>query len=567
MNDLIYILKLCGEAVIVLLAIEIAFYLFANRKDRFKGSKHLRNQTKGTTKIYTGFFLFFLLTALGYVFYGVKVYFWYLYSTTGVLEAQALSLVNNIGLLIFIYAFSSTILVLSSLSIRQRTLLPVVILLMALPILLWGPFWVFNILDYLVIPLSIIFLVIFLNFIFITEKKLRRNFYSIFLGFILLLSGYITSTYILDPFIQLIEYPITEGIILISLILIGFGFISISSLKEAFPAAFIEELYLIKGNGTILLRHQFRAQPASISEDKQSQMDEETFASSIVGIEEVLREISSAQGLLKTVVHQSKILIVERASQIMGVFLTRVELAGLRSHLLNLLLEVETHFLNEIQTQETLGPSSRAILIVKAVAWFKDDLRKVGDLTPKDIQKPVSGRLFKISNVIFEKSPLRSSLYKFLSIYVTLIIIQAFILLFEIQSSTISISQGLLGLLLFNGVFLVFYLINKYLIRDYNSNLDAIFKNIKLQSEGMELTKEQPFSYRALFYAYLVGCLAILPFTFIVCVISLNLVVSFIIIAGKFLIFDGVLTAEFCVNLAKFLRVNLFRHEMSQNNK
>jgi hypothetical protein len=562
MNDLIYIIKLCGEAIIILLAIEIAFYLFANRKDQSKGSKHLKEQKKGTTRIYTGFFLFFLLTALGYVFYGVKIYFWYLYSTTGVLKAQGFYLVNNIGLLLFIYAFSSISLVLGS----KRTFLPGLVILLALPILFCGPLWVFNILDYLIIPLSIIFFVIFLNFIFITKRRLRRNFFSIFLGFILLLGGCITSTQILDPFIQLIDYPITEGFMLISLILIGFGFTSISSLKEAFPAAFIEELYLIKGNGTILLRYQFRTQPTNISKENPPQMDEETFASSVLGIEEVLREISSAQGLLKTVVHQSKILIVERASQIMGVFLTRVELGVLRSHLLNLLLEVETNFLNEIQTQETLAPSSRAILIAKASAWFKDDLRKVGDLTLKDKPKPTLGRLFKASNVIFEKFPVRISPIKFLSIYIALIVIQVLVLVFEIKGSAISISQGLLGLLLLNGVFLVFYLINKYLVRAYNSNVDAIFKNIRLQSEGIELAKEQPFPYRALFYAYLVGCLVVLPLTFIVCVILLNLIMSFIIIAGKFVIFDGILTAEFSVNLAKFLRVNLFLHEMSQNN-
>lgn len=100
------------------------------------------------------------------------------------------------------------------------------------------------------------------------------------------------------------------------------------------------------------------------------------FASSIVGIDGLLRELSSAQGLLKTFVHQDKILILEKSNQIIGLFVTRMDLHTLRSQLVNKLHQVESLFLEEIQTQEPLTLSTRATLISQTEKWFESDLRK-----------------------------------------------------------------------------------------------------------------------------------------------------------------------------------------------
>lgn len=374
MIDLTYIIKICGNAINILIICEIGFYLFANRRDQLKGLKRVQNQPPTIIKISMGFFLFFLFSALGFFFYILEIRWWYIFPGS----SNTYVILNNIKMIFLMYAFSCLFIVQSSILIHVKFQVPTLIVLIVFPFFLLIPFWVFNILVLCVMLLCILPLIMLYDFIAITKGKLKKQFFTIFIGLLLFVGGCIIITHLLDPFIQFTDYSISEPIILVSLIFMGYGFISMPSFNEAFPAAFVEELYLTTSKGNIILKFQYKAQTTQITEEDQSKLEEEFIGSSIVGIDSLLREISSAQGLLKTLVHQNKILIVERATTIVGVFVTRMDLRALRSQLTNLLQNVETKFLEDIQTHERLPTSTRAILNAKAEDWFKEELSKLG---------------------------------------------------------------------------------------------------------------------------------------------------------------------------------------------
>lgn len=393
MNDLTYVFKLCGIALNILLSCEIGFYNLANRRDRLKGLKRVQNQPPTIVKISIGFFLFFLFSAFSFVFYILEMRWWYVIPGSNNIFMG----LNQLKIICLIYAFSCLFLIINSILLKFKLKVPVLILLLIFPFLLIAPFWILNILVLCAVILCVLPLIMLYSLVAITKGKLRLQFLCILIGFILFLGGCIMITNLLDPFVHFIEYPISEPIISMGLIFMGYGFISMPSLNEAFTAAFVEELYLTTSKGNIILRYQYKAEKNQIADKDQAKMEEDFLGSSIVGIDSLLREISSAQGLLKTLVHQNKVLIVERASDIVGVFVTRMDLHTLRSQLGDFLHEVETKFLKEIQEQENLSDPSKAILNSKGGDWFKQELDKLGKVA-KILFNSIQREIFDTKN-------------------------------------------------------------------------------------------------------------------------------------------------------------------------
>ncbi len=377
MNDLIYIVKLCGNAINALLAFEITAYIYTNRRDRLKGLTRIQDQPPTILKIAIGFFLFFLFSAISFIIYALELRWSYVISNS----ESIVIMLNNLKIIFVLYAFICLFLVHLSIFKGFNYRVPVLIVLVMFPIILFTIRGFINIAIVCAIILCALPILMLFEFVIITKNKLRRQFFSIFLGFLLITMGCVIQINLFDPFIPFGEYSISEIIVFMGLIFAGYGFISMRSLNEAFPAAFIEELYLSTSKGNTILRCQYKTQKNQNSEEDQAKMEEQFVASSLVGIDGLLREISSAEGLLKTLVHQNKILMVERATIVVGVFITRIDLRSLRSELIELIREVESKYLQEIQTQENLSDSTRSALSMRAQEWFKQELATMRPLT------------------------------------------------------------------------------------------------------------------------------------------------------------------------------------------
>ncbi len=382
MNDLLFIIKICIGAINILLAIEIACYLFANRKDRLKKLRVSKNQPTATFKIALGFFCLFLLSTLSFLFFILEIRFNYYYPIPPSNIKEMTHLLHNLENICFIYAFTWLFCFLESFLTRIKFQIPIITGICIWSFILLILDWGLNLNAYIVILLAILPLIVLFKFIQMTKEKLRKQFGLLFFGFIVFLSGWATMTQLYPLFPQFVDYSGPEILIFGSLILMGYGFLSIPSFNEPFAASFVEELHITTTNGRIILRQQFNMPQSDLNFDIESDSDEGFFASSIVGIDGLLREISTAQ-LLKTFVHQDKILIVEGTSQLLGLLVTRMDLKTLRSQLLKVLKEIDSNFLAEIQMQENLNPMTESALIKMMEKEFKKDIRKKGILSLK----------------------------------------------------------------------------------------------------------------------------------------------------------------------------------------
>lgn len=275
MNDLMYIIKICMGAVNILLTCEIILYLFANRRDKLKRIRKSKNQTTLTLRISLGFVLFFFFSLFGFIFYILEVRMIYFYSETPIEEA--LHVLNSLKNFCFVYAFASLSFFLSSLLTRTRLQIPLII-----GIILWSFLsilldWTVNLSAYIVTILSILPIMALIYFVWITKEQLRKLFLIIFIGFVFFLGGWATMTQSFVSLLQFIDYSGPEALILVSLILIGYGFVSIPSFNEAFTTLFVEELYLTTNDGREIFRYRFKTPLTELPEDNQSKSDEEFF--------------------------------------------------------------------------------------------------------------------------------------------------------------------------------------------------------------------------------------------------------------------------------------------------
>ncbi len=372
LDDLTYILKICIQAVNILLACEIGVFFLANRGGQSKGLKKSPFQPLVTVHTYWGFFFLYLFSAIAFIFSALETRWNELYPPSSVLLDGTLRLLDNIKEISFVYAFAAIFLTVYPTLTRIRIQIPLIIALAVLPVALAAPPLIFYSLTCLIIPFAIFLFTFLLAFIQLTQGKLRKQFLSILLGFVLYCTNYAMVTHLFDGVVKFGEYILPELVMLVGLVLMGVGFFTLPSINEAFSSAVIEQIFLATKEGKIVIRYNFRTTAAA------GEIDDATFTSSIVGIEGLLREISATKGRVKALDEGDKIFLIDRiassneqASNVFAILVTYLDLHVLRSQLLNLVYDVETHFLGEILADEKLPDGTRAKLVETIKSRFK----------------------------------------------------------------------------------------------------------------------------------------------------------------------------------------------------
>ena len=138
-------------------------------------------------------------------------------------------------------------------------------------------------------------------------------------------------------------------------------------------------------DGRIILRHQFMAPVASVEESEEDRMDREAFASSIVGIDHLLQEISEGKGVLKTLVQQKDVLIIEFTPSIIGVLVSRMDLFVLRSQLASLLRDAEASIPPAVlgKGTESIDLQNKQYLAGRVGFTFRMHVKRLGSIVRK----------------------------------------------------------------------------------------------------------------------------------------------------------------------------------------
>lgn len=353
MNDLIYILKVCTEVVNILLSLELTVYLIAKSHDQSKGNKSARTETSTqltfVSSLYSAFIGFFLCSVFGFFFYFLEVRFSYYYSDLTLLYVDTAVLFNNLKNLFFIFAILSFFIMIGPYFFNKTLIWLISIILICLLLTFWTPFWIFNILSYVFLPLALIPVWLFYAMIQITNKHFRTQIIALFLGFLTFLSAFLCMNTLQAKWINLLETIIPEVLTLVGTILLSYGFISIPSLNEIFAPAMLNELFLMKNDGKVFFHYIFQGSMKNEAEimknsPSSSEQSEEAdmVASSIVGIDSLLREVSSGKGLVKKLVQQNINFLIEWNGDIVGILITKKDLTILREMLINIVKTTQT---------------------------------------------------------------------------------------------------------------------------------------------------------------------------------------------------------------------------------
>lgn len=242
---------------------------------------------------------------------------------------------------------------------------------------------IFDILLYGAIPFSLIFFILLRSLIILSSGKLRSQFYLIVLGYVLISIATITISRIFNLNLISIDSIFPEICNLIGLSFVGWGFLSIPSLYDAFAFNYVEGLYVTKNSGDIVVCSQFNNESRNVNNenienlDNSPQMDDDAFASSIVGIDGILHEISSAQGSVKMVKHHNKILLIERSKLMIGVLITQMDLFTLRIQLQSILQTIETEYSQKLSSEPTISNELKLKLKNQINNWFNSQYEKI----------------------------------------------------------------------------------------------------------------------------------------------------------------------------------------------
>ncbi|HMF34126.1 MAG TPA: hypothetical protein VKK79_22065 [Candidatus Lokiarchaeia archaeon] len=586
-NDLIYSIKVCWQAINVLIALEIAFFTLIRQKKPDLGAARANILSTKSTTLTIGLFFFFLFSALGLIFYTLELPLIYQNPATDFTVPGTPLLVSNIKAIFFIFAFASFLLVLVRSLTRIRVWIPFLIVLAAFPALLAAPAWVFGAVVYVFVPLCLLLFMIFWNFVEMTSGRLRRQFLAIFIGIITFLVGCVTLTHALDPLVQLSEYPITEPIIFVSLLCMGYGFFSIPSLNEAFARAFIEELYITTREGKIVLRHSFLGQDLSNEPEKQTEIqsggnnplflppqdseEQEFFASTFTGIGNILQEISRSEGGVTTLHHQNKILVSERASLLVGILVARMDLPIYRPLLSNLLHEIEATYLGELYVEKFLSPETRGAMTGKIDNYFKFELKGINIPTnapshENSSQNPPNENKYRdqvgttsLYTIIAQKLSIKSSTVLFFAIFLPLTIAEFIVLSLDMPNLLFGFQLGLVDPFLFNGLILVIYFLNRKLIWTYKADLRTIEQRLNLPPETDENIKV--FSKAGYVILVPIAAILFLLYAFVEFVVVAHSPGAYVLFVINFLVLDGIIGVEFLMALKQFLKARLFLME------
>jgi hypothetical protein len=331
MNDQLYIITIVLLAVLELLIFEIIIYLLANRLKMLKDQKQSANSGLNLTR-------FPLILAIF-----MSLNFLLIFHLILHIRMDYLGELNSSD----IVPYSNSIL----------------IMIMVLFLFLIG--------------LGGLIAFILWKFIKVTNTQIRFCYRMLFGGIISIEIGsflVILNSIFIIPYVSpiLIEIIYFGGVLLF-----GIGLIWIPSLNEGIACLAIDAFYLTHADGTMIAAIPFTITPLNDTHLPSSQLDNEFLASSIVGIEGILQEISSQQGMLKTLVYQNKTLLVERTSHYLGVYVAEIELQSLRISLSELManitvLNLDNDSKTEINKLKELTTS-----------WFKINRLRIGSFIPK----------------------------------------------------------------------------------------------------------------------------------------------------------------------------------------
>jgi hypothetical protein len=340
MDDATFLFKIGASVICVLVSFEIAGYLLAARKGRGVSNRLRRGQPLAIQRLYVGLAGFFACCGIGVVFYVIGT--WDNFFTPGPGSVDGTLVPGNIAELVFCIAGSCTVLALGAILSkpiwRALVVAPLVLAVIAVVVV---PGWPFVATISFTAPACVVSLATIGQCTGVLKGKLRMSFQCIRAGMWALVAGFVTASPALDDVTGLQGTAVTELLLLAGLVLAGSGFLQVPSLNEVFAPSFIKELYLTAKDGRIVLRHQFVAPVTSVEESEQDRMDREAFASSIVGIDHLLHEISEGKGVLKTLVQQNDVLIIEFTPRFIGVLVSRMDLHELRFQLASLLRDAE----------------------------------------------------------------------------------------------------------------------------------------------------------------------------------------------------------------------------------
>lgn len=320
MNDIIYLTKITSLSVCIFLLFETFIFLFFNRDDKLKAIKRIQlNKTIGHKLS--------LLFCLGFGF-------------------TIIALIVNIILIRFLYLSAQINLI----SIVNDTLI------------------ILNIMYY------VIFTVI-LNSIrknIEGRSKTKKSLNFICAGCLLLIFG-LCFMLSYPEYLLIQDLWIIEIEILISVLSLGAGIVSIKSFNELCPVLYVDEVHLTTNDCQVIMSYQFPNNSQTIPQGK---IEDGVFGSSILGIDGLLREISATQGSIKTLVHQNRILLIERSANVFGIFVTRLELDSIRLQLNTWIHSIETNYAEDLKNKNPLSVDARNSIKDKIHNWFIQEINK-----------------------------------------------------------------------------------------------------------------------------------------------------------------------------------------------
>ncbi|NMC07331.1 MAG: hypothetical protein GYA24_19105 [Candidatus Lokiarchaeota archaeon] len=343
MNDVTFLFKIGASIVSALVSFEIAGYLMASRRGKGvkRGSKLV--PPIAIRRVHVGLASFFACCGVGIVFQLAGTWIRFFPSSIVVPGVDMVLVAGELALLSACAGWSCTILALGSIitTAAWRALLVATTGLAGL-MAVFAPGWPFLAVICCLIPACIVMLGLVGQCTSMLKGRLRSSFQCILTGTCAIITGFVAGTPLPVGITGIQETIIPDILVLAGLVLSGIGFLRVPSLSEVFAPSFIKELYITAMDGRIVLRHQFTTPLASVAETEQDRMDREAFASSIVGIDHLLHEISEGKGMLKTLVQQKDVLIIEFTQRFIGVLVSRLDLQELRAQLASLLRDAES---------------------------------------------------------------------------------------------------------------------------------------------------------------------------------------------------------------------------------
>jgi hypothetical protein len=329
MDDIIYLMKVSSNSLIVFFIFELIIYNLVNWDDNLKGLKKSKNivpPLRFFRLLFITILVFSEVLIIGYIYSIRSIYF----------ENPWNSIFTEFSIVLFL----------------------------------------------LFITLYLLFIPILIDLIRIAKYRLKLQYTTILTGLSIIFFGILIYLLQIWDLIPIMKSIYLESFIIVGIIILSYGLLSISSLNESIASLVVDEYYLVQLDGNIILSHSFHLQAIDSEQGSPITEDDQLFASSIVGIDGLLREISSSKGILKTLVFQDKILIVEKSDNFLSIIVTTYELEKLRKHLIENLNLIEIFNTNNNQNS-IINENQKLELIRNVRRWYREDLKKFSFLSRK----------------------------------------------------------------------------------------------------------------------------------------------------------------------------------------